>query len=127
MSGADPDLKVLKIIMAGALIGPIVVLFFDPKLGAALLLLGGAIAITASRALSAASHQAALEREKQLWERRTNSSRTIYVQLVDDKGRDLPQRIAEKRLAEAQMRAGPRDTVVGVHHRVEPESAKDRR
>ena len=53
MSDADPIPKVLKTILAVVLIGPIVVFFFDPKLGAGLLLLGLVIAITTSRALSA--------------------------------------------------------------------------
>ncbi len=69
MSGRYPSPKVLKLIMSAALIGPIIVILFEPKLGAFLLFMGFAIAITTSRALSAASLQASREREAQLWRR----------------------------------------------------------
>src|SRR5689334_18958332 len=48
---------------------------------------------------------------------RQDRGQTILVQLVDDNGIPLPFDIAQARLTTAQRQAGPRDTVIGVHHK----------
>jgi hypothetical protein len=50
---------------------------------------------------------------------RQNRGRTIFVQLADDHGNALPADDVQARLAAAHQNAGPRDTVIGVHRKVD--------
>jgi hypothetical protein len=43
-----------------------------------------------------------------------NSGKTILVSLVDDNGIEIDSKLAEKRIAEANAKAGPKDTVLTV-------------
>jgi len=40
------------------------------------------------------------------------------VQLIDENGNDLEPEVAQRRLAAAQLQAGPRDMVIGVRRKV---------
>ena len=51
----------------------------------------------------------------------SNRGRTIYVQVVDEKGNDLPENIVEQKLYEARRNAEPRDNIVTVRHQINTE------
>jgi len=97
-------------------IGPIIVMIRDVGLGAILLIVGLFFTIQCIRILQAIQIEGASEDQEALY-RQQNQGRTIYVPLVDDRGYDLEPAIAEQRLAEARLKAGPRDTVIGVRHK----------
>lgn len=104
---------------------PVLILFWDVKIGVPFLLLGTYITY---RIIRLAGYNESLQRmsavEQQRLERQQGErGRTILVQLVDDQGRDLPEQEAQRRMAEAEARANPRDTVLGVHY-VIPEEQK---
>lgn len=113
----SPLRKVANVISIVSILGPIIVMFWNIELGLFLLVLG---LFTASRAIRFATRTSAeIEGDSTLGRLRhdqSNQGRTIYVQLVDDVGWELPAEIADRRMAEAQARANPRDMVVGVHH-----------
>ena len=56
--------------------------------------------------------------EQQLSQHQNERGRTIFVQTVDDFGRDLPPASVQKLMADAQAQAGPGDTVVAVRHKI---------
>jgi hypothetical protein len=97
---------------------PVLILFWDVRIGVPFLLLGTYITY---RIIRLAGYNESLKRfnevEQQRIERQQGErGRTILVQLVDDQGRDLPEQEAQRLIAEAEARANPRDTVMGVHH-----------
>jgi len=116
--------RVMHSIIVLALVIPVLVMFINLELGAALLILGLIIAAGASRALGAVSARSLLN--DPLFDReqlsRSERGHTIYVQVTDDHGFDLAPGVAEQKLAAARRSAGPRDMVIAVRGRVTPGS-----
>jgi hypothetical protein len=109
--------KTAYLLTAFAIGIPILVMFWNAKAGAALLLLGTYIAYRSIRVAGYNESQRVSDEELQRIDRQdSNRGRTILVQLVDEHGRDLPEHIARQRIAEAEAKASPRDTVIGVHY-----------
>ena len=48
----------------------------------------------------------------------SNRGRTIYVQVVDDNGNDLPEAVVQQKLYEARRSVEPRDNIVTVRHKI---------
>ncbi len=97
--------------------GPVAVMMWNLRLGVVLLLLGLIVAYQGSRMLRALNAEGAVQDQQYLYSRR-DRGRTIYVELVDDDGNELQPSVAEQRLAEARLNAGPRDTVIGVRRKL---------
>lgn len=91
---------------------PALICFWNVQVGVPLLLLGVYLSY---RSIRMSRREPLNIREESPDEALRRSARIIRVQLVDDQGRDLPPEVAEKRLADAQARANPNDTVIGVH------------
>ena len=109
-----------RVLLAGiciAVLLPLVVIALKPSYGILALVAGLAVAAGCGYMLRMPNARAALPSQEALYARRERS-RTIYVQLVDDDGRELPPEIAEARLTEARLNAGRCDTVIGVPRRL---------
>jgi|WetSurMetagenome_2_1015567.scaffolds.fasta_scaffold639476_1 hypothetical protein len=119
---ASPQRKVAYTIAIVAVAIPVVIMIWDIEVGVFLLLVGLGIATRAIRyrahndppSLSAAGQQ-------QLSRRLNEQGRTIFVQVVDDFGRDLPPATVQKLMADAQAQASPLDTVVPIRHKISRE------
>ena len=105
------------VLMVAAIVGPIAAMIWWPQIGAILFFLGLAIVARCVYLIRAIHTEGAQQDQAQLYSRR-DRGQTIFVQLVDDDGNDLDQATARARLAAANLRAGPRDTVVGVRRKV---------
>lgn len=112
--------KVMYIVMALAVGIPVVVSFWSLEIGVPLLLLGLFIVTRAARIGVARDFDpnAAIASRH-----RSETSRTVLVQIVDQFGRDLPPAEVERKLAEARAKAEPRDTIVPARFVVD--EAKD--
>jgi len=95
---------------------PFLVMIWDVQIGVGLLLINLFISYRVIRYSGRDAAQNLSDAEMQRLERhQSERGRTIYVQLVDDDGQELPPDVAQKRLFEAEARSNPRDVVVGVH------------
>ena len=104
-------------VLVAAIVGPIAIMLWKPQIGGLLFLLGLAIAARCIYLIRMIHTEGAQQDQAQLYSRR-DRGQTIFVQLVDDHGNDLDPATAEARLAAANLRAGPRDMVVGVRRKV---------
>ena len=96
---------------------PIVLLVFgDRQLGGILLVVGLLITYRSLRALSNLGHERDPDRDR-LASARQNQARTVMVPLLDENGVALDEAAAARLLQQARLRAGPRDTVIGVQRR----------
>jgi hypothetical protein len=112
-----PQRRMAYIIVFLSISIPVVVMFWNIQAGVLLLLLGSYVSLQAVRHAVHDNANALSDAESNKLERhKIEQTRVIRVQLVDDYGRDLPAHIARQRMEEAQAKAGPRDTVVGVRH-----------
>jgi hypothetical protein len=115
----SPQHKTIYYVAITSIIVPLVVMIWDIRIGAILFVLGAMSAYRAIRFGMQGSRDSLSDSEKQKLERhQSNMGRTILVQIVDDFGRDLPPSTVQKLMAEAQAKASPRDTVVGVRHKI---------
>jgi hypothetical protein len=55
---------------------------------------------------------------KNISRQNSNRGRTIYVQIVDDNGNDLPEAVVQQKLYKARRSAEPRDNIVTVRHKI---------
>ncbi len=110
--------RTLSILAILSLLLPIVlaVMHLAPP---AAVLIGLLLAYGFSRGHAMLGREKALEQFYGAENRNPNASRTIYVQLVDERGVLLPREECERRLAEARQNAGPRDIVVPVTRRTQ--------
>jgi hypothetical protein len=108
--------KFVYLIIFLSIVVPAVVMLRDIQFGVILLLLGSWISYRVVRSAARANQQEIDSEAKKLARHRSEQSRIIRVQLVDQFGRDLPMQEIQKRMDEARAKAGPRDTVVGVRH-----------
>jgi hypothetical protein len=95
---------------------PVLIMFQNIQAGIVLLLLG--VYITVRTIRNIAPNDPNMVSDSTLHHiglHQSNRGQIIYVQLVDDFGRDLPTNVAQKLIEDAQARANPRDTVVGLH------------
>ena len=112
--------RMMGLAVAGAaILLPLVVMIWNLAIGGLLLMLGAYVAYRAivfSRQIDWANLSetklSPIERHK------AQQSRTILVQLVDDYGRDLSPNKVQQLMDEAQAKAGPRDAVIGVRHKI---------
>jgi hypothetical protein len=58
------------------------------------------------------------EQIKKIDRQQINRARTIYVQVVDDHGMDLPPHVVEQKMKQASMNAEPKDNVVPVRYKI---------
>ena len=58
------------------------------------------------------------EEDPRLARHRQESSKVIYVSIVDDAGNLLPDAEAKAKIRQAEAQAGPRDTIIPVNHKV---------
>lgn len=115
----SPLRRIAYTIATIAILLPIAIMFWNIEAGAALLLLGLVIANRAirygayddSKSMSDATR-------KQLSRHQSERGQTIFVQVVDDFGRDLPPVTVQKLMADAQAKASPRDMVVPVRYKI---------
>jgi hypothetical protein len=117
MFGSRSKTFFLAVTCAAVMI-PILVLLWNPQLGGALFFLGLLIAARCISLVRSIQIKESLQDEAALVTSH-NRGRTIFVQLTDDYGTPLPTEVAQARLAAAQQQAGPRDTVIGVHRKVD--------
>jgi hypothetical protein len=103
--------KILYLFITLAIGLPIAISFWNAEIGVPLLLLGLFLATRAARFGVARDYDPNAEIARR---HRSETGRTILVQVVDRFGRDLPPAEIESRLAEAQAKASPRDTIVPV-------------
>jgi hypothetical protein len=101
-----------------SIIGPILVMFWNVQLGGLLFLVGLLLAARCIGLVRSIQMEGAVQDGVAL-SARQNRGRTIFVQLVDDHGNALPADVVQARLAAAHQNAGPRDTVIGVHRKVD--------
>jgi flagellar hook-basal body complex protein FliE len=101
--------------IAFSLIGPLVLLFWNPEVGGILLLLSFIVTSRCLRLLRMAADTSETEEQRQSQD---NRGQTVFVQLVDDQGNDLEPTQVQARIAAAQLTAGPRDLVIGVRRKV---------
>lgn len=101
--------------IAFSLIGPSALLFWNPEIGGLTLLLGLIVASRCIRLLRMVQDSSESGTHRLA---RDDRGQTVFVQLVDDEGNDLEPALAQARLAAARLMAGPRDTVIGVRHKV---------
>jgi hypothetical protein len=112
-----PQRKLAYIIVFLSISIPFAVMLWNIQAGVILLLLGSWVSLQAVRHAVREDANATSDAEaNKLARHKIEQTRVIRVQLVDDYGRDLPAHIARQRMEEAQAKAGPRDTVVGVRH-----------
>ena len=114
----DKKRRILFIVIIILNIGiPVLIAFKDAVIGGSLLVIGIWFINRSSRILRADARKSfnpAVEKNKV-----NASARTIFVQVVDNFGRDLLPQAVEKRMAEARAKANPRDNVVAVKFKVE--------
>lgn len=108
-----------RIMMVVVLVVPVLVMFWNLRVGALLLLFGLFTAYRALRLINASLRMEQAERNSRLEQTRANQARLVYVQLVDEQGVELPPDVQQAKLAQARLLAGPRDTVVGVKRKVD--------
>lgn len=94
---------------------PVLVMFLDLQVGVILFLAG---IIIAYRAIRFGAQSDVENTDQQLSRHQDDRGQTIFVQIVDEFGRDLPPAVAQKLIADAQAKASPRDTVVGVRYKI---------
>lgn len=114
----SPQKKIAYGIAAACILIPCVVLFFNLKAGAFALFVGAISASQVIRYANQADPQMSAATRARLARHQSDRSRTIYVQVVDDNGYDLPPEVVEQKMKEAQLQAGPSDTVIAVRHQV---------
>jgi len=88
----------------------------DQRLGAILLVAGLFVAYRSLQLWSNLGRERDPDRER-LAGARQNQSRTVMVPLLDENGAALDEAAAARALQQARLRAGPRDTVIGVQRR----------
>jgi hypothetical protein len=107
--------RMMTIVIVAIFIGiPLLVAIKSPALGGVLLLVGTVIAYRAMRLLMNIKNESSIQINKE-----DSAGSTIFVQIVDEFGRDLPPAESEKRLVEARAKAGPRDVVVPARFKVD--------
>jgi hypothetical protein len=107
----------LNVIIACSFILPLLVIAFgDQRLGAILLVAGLATTYQALRLRSRLSRQVDPQRQR-IANYRRDQARTVMVPLLDESGVALDEASAARALQQARLRAGPRDTVIGVQRR----------
>lgn len=120
--GASSQRRIAYTIAAVSVLIPIMVMIWNIELGIILFFMGLIVAYRAIRYGAyddlRSLNQAA---EQQLSRHQNERGRTIFVQIVDDFGRDLPPATVQKLMADAQAQAGPRDTVVAVRNQISKE------
>ena len=118
----SPQRRIAYTIAAVAILIPILAALWNVQLGVILLFMG---LIVAYRAIRYGAHDDLTSisdsEQQKLDMHQINRGRTIFVQIVDDYGRDLPPATVQRLMAEAQAHASPRDTVVGVRYKVTKE------
>ena len=103
--------RLILAFVAACLVLPIVLLAVGwAKPG--VILWGFGAALLGLNVLRFVAREQALRQEQSLWDQRSNGARTIYVELFDANGGRLTKSEADRRLAEAYAKAGPRDTVI---------------
>lgn len=119
---ASPQKKVAYTITGICIIGPLLLMFRDLNTGMIFLFLGLIISFRALRFSGRPDpgpiSDADLRRNSR---HHSNRGRTILVQVVDDFGRELPPATVQKLLAEANAKAGPRDSIMAVHYKIDKE------
>lgn len=101
----------LLIVTLVCVVLPLIGFIFYPTIGALSLMFGLLALWRAVRLV----HNAQRETEENPYDRiRSESARTIFVQLVDEQGVALSPADARAKLEAAHQLAGPRDAVVGV-------------
>src|SRR5512133_1191953 len=120
--GLSPQRKIAYSFAAFSIIVSILVMFWDLEIGIFLLFLG---LMATARAIRFALHPDIVflndSAQQKLSRHQSERGRTILVQIVDDFGRELPPATVQKLMAEAQAKASPRDTVVGVRYKITDE------
>ena len=114
--GASPQRKFANFLAIASIAIPLLIMIWDIQVGAVSLLVGVVIAYRAIKFREQDDNDLVSDSVKS---HQGERGRTIYVQIVDDYGRDLPPAEAQKLIADAQARANPRDMVVGVRHKIE--------
>jgi hypothetical protein len=106
----------IKILALLFIVVPIIIAFFNPKIGIGSFVIGLYLAGKTFR-LAQYNEDDELNRRAQQKNNRMKANRgnIIKVQVVDENGVDLPQHIVAQKMKEAQLRAGPRDTVLPIH------------
>jgi hypothetical protein len=104
-------------VLVVAIVGPIAIMLWKPQIGGLLFLLGLFVAARCLYLIRTITTEGARQDQAQLYSRR-DRGQTIFVQLIDNDGNDLDPATAQARLAAANLRAGPRDTVIGVRRKV---------
>lgn len=107
----------IRVLMVMCIIIPVGIMLWSIEWGVIALVLGFIIIGRAMHMLHMMHLEGTLDDQEAL-HAKANSGRTIYVQLVDEAGVDFPPEIAKAKLREAQQKAGPRETVLGVRHKV---------
>ncbi len=106
------------IVIVVALVAPILIALHYPLVGGVLFLVGAMVAWRNVRLLSFITKGDDPAEQRRRAQAR-DQGRTIFVQLVDDRGNELDPATCEARVAAARRGAGPRDTVIGVRRKVE--------
>lgn len=119
MGESTPDAtdRLLVVIMILALVVPIVVALFDARTGAILVLLGLLVAMGVSRVRRQMALSAESPDEARRHAIRQETGHIIYVELLDEHGNELSPEEARAKLTQAQLQAGPRDTVIPIRSR----------
>lgn len=114
-----PQRRIAYTIAAVCVTIPIVVMVWNIQIGIILFFMGLIIAYRAIRyGAHDDIHSLNDAAEQKLSRDQNERGRTIFVQIVDDFGRDLPPATVQKLIADAQAQASPRDTVVPVRHKI---------
>lgn len=114
-----PQQKISLTIIVISIIVPFLIMTQNLLAGVSLLLLGLIIARRALMVFNENNTQSISDKEVMKHDRQQNErSRTSFVQVVDDNGYDLPPSVVEQKMREAQLHAGPRDTVIAVRHKI---------
>jgi hypothetical protein len=119
---SSPQRRIAYTIAAASVVIPIMVMLWNIELGIILFFMGLIVAYRAIRyGAQDDLHSLNDAAEQKLSRHQIERGRTIFVQIVDDFGRDLPPATVQKLMADAQAQAGPRDTVVPVRHKISRE------
>jgi hypothetical protein len=113
--------QIAQAVIIAALIAPVIIFFVLPELGPFALIGGLMTALGAATSMRRRGAYDAFEAERALQYHEVKG-KTIFVQLVDDYGNELDRATAERKLAEARLNAGPKDTVIGVKRKVNSSS-----
>ncbi len=112
----DKKRTIVKTVIIIIFIGlPILVMFYDIALGGFFLLSG---MYSTQRALRWIGNQHLQFDKTHQFHNSNAAGKNIFVQVVDDFGRELPPREVERLLSEARAKADPRDNVVPVNFKV---------